>query len=133
MRIEKETELRWWQLLKKLDTRKLLIQKHEHDKTTTLKNAKPSTALEAERLHRLEVGALTDEISRLQEPVNMTASRKLYLAYVPDHGSRRVTSEFFTTENGFNDEDRQAIEQLDIDKLLLLGKHEGSSSVRRIR
>lgn len=61
--------------------------------------------------------------------------RKIYVASVGEldiGGTRRVTAEFFNDRNGFNASDRQQIEGLERDRLLLISSRGNSHSIRRV-
>lgn len=62
--------------------------------------------------------------------------RKLFLATVGEldiGGTRRVTAEFFHEMNGFSQNDRQQIEQLGIDKLLMITSRGNTHAIRRVQ
>lgn len=62
--------------------------------------------------------------------------RPIYLATTGDldiSGTRRVTAEFFSEQNGFSDDDRRQIATLEVDKLLMItSRGNNAHSIRRV-
>lgn len=62
--------------------------------------------------------------------------RPVYLATVGDldiGGTRRVTPEFFSDQNGFSETDRRQIAALELDKLLMIQSRGSAHSIRRVQ